>query len=98
MSHSNGILSPKLANTLWSKSSPLYLWTQQDRSRTPSTPIWCADSSQIVTMETKDTCPQDRQDSHCPVSRTWALVMRAFSRIGKTISSEKQETRLQEVH
>ena len=21
-------------------SSPLYLWTQQDRSRTPSTPIW----------------------------------------------------------
>ena len=22
------------------KSSPLYMWTQQDRSRTPSTPIW----------------------------------------------------------
>ena len=72
--------------------------TPQGRSRTPSTPIWCADSSEIVTMETKDTFPQDRQDSHCPVSRTWALVIRALFGVGKTISSEKQETRLQEVH
>ena len=98
MSHSSGILQPKLANTLWSKSSPLYMWTQQDRSRTPSTQIWCADPYWDVTMETKDTFPQDRQDSHCPVSRTWALVMRALPGVGKTISSETQETRLQEVH
>ena len=48
--------------------------------------------------ETKGTIVYDRQDSHCPVSRTWALVMRDLPGVGKTISSETQETRLQEVH
>ena len=87
-----------LQDTMHLAAKPNYLWTQQDRSRTPLTPIWCADPYWDVTMETKDTLPQDRQDSHCPVSRTWALVMRDLPGVGKTISSETQETRLQEVH
>ena len=92
-------LDSSLVTDVIESQSPIHtLWTQQDRSRTPLTPIWWADPYWGVTMETKDTLPQDRQDSHCPVSRTWALVMRDLPGVGKTISSETQETRLQEVH
>ena len=32
--------------------SPLYLWTQQDRSRTPSIPIWSSRLYQFVEFQT----------------------------------------------
>lgn len=62
------------------------------------TPRFGAPPCRDASLGTYGTFIHNEQDSQRPVSRTWALVMVALSGVGKMISSEKQETRLHEVH